>query len=194
MECFNQAYFDLPRRDVTLAWALMGLQPWYLEEKLNPGNILWRMGSSSLPWESNATSPWWISQATFDYFVTSAEKLAGDQHRLDRTFRRLARMRLAVLASWNPGNNVQHDVVVRLTLRQRARVLHGKGRFVEGSKDNVHYRAIGAFEVEQVFLPGLSFLDTHQPADVGKAGRKPVPGWQNNVEVRQFTATSFFSI
>lgn len=194
MSCFNQSFFDPPKRDLTLAWGLTGLMPWYMEEKLIPGTVLWRMGSSSLPWEANATSPWWISQATFDYFVTSAERLAGDQHRMDRTFRKLVRMKLAVLASWNAGGNVQHDLVIRLVLRQRARVLHGRGRFVEDSKDNVHYRALGAFEVEQVFLPGLSFPDCTDPGGLAKARRRSVPGWQANVEVRQFEATSFLAM
>lgn len=194
MACFNQQFFDQPRRDLTVAWALTGLMPWYMEEKLIPGSVLWRMGSSSVSWEANATSPWWISQATFDYFVTSAERIAGDQHRLDRTFRRLVRMKLAVLASWNARNDVQHDLVIRLTLRERARVFHGKGRLVEDNKDNVHYRAIGAFEVEQVFLPGLSFPDTTNAAGVAKAPRKSVAGWQDHVEVRQFDATSFLTM
>ncbi len=190
MTCFNQDCFDAPKRAVTLAWALTGLTPWYLETKHIPGTIFWRMGSSSVPWEYNATSPWWISQGTFDHLVGVSERVAGDEHRMDRTFRRLGRMKLAVLASWGG----RHDLVIRGVLRSRGRVLQGRGRLVEHDKDNVHYRAIGAFEIEQVFLPGLSFPDTASPADAGKARKKIAADWQDHFEVRQFKASSFFQI
>lgn len=189
MTCFNQIFFDPPRRDVAIAWAMTGLTPWYLETKLIAGTILWRMGSSSSPWEMNAASPWWISQGTFDHIVTSAETVAGNQHRLDRTYRRLARMKLAVLPTFG-----RHDMVIRLVLRQRTRVLQGRGRFVQDDKDNAHYRAIGAFEIEQVFLPGLSFPDTSNPGDVLNVSRRVTPGWQDHVEVQQFKATAFFAM
>jgi len=61
-------------------------------------------------------------------------------------------------------------------------------------KENVHYRAIGAFEIEQVFLPGLSFPNTRDPADVAQAKRTITPDWRDHVEVRQFKATSFFAM
>ena len=193
MSCFNGGCFVLPKRPITLAWALTGLTPWHIETKLIPGTTLWRMGSSSLPWERNATSPWWISQDTFDHLLDTAEQVAGDAHRLDRTFRKLARMKLAVLSSWSDQSG-QHDLVVQAVLRSRARVVHGRGRFVEDDKENMHYRAIGAFEIEQVFLPGLSFPDTRDPADIAHAKRTITPDWNDHVEVRQFKATSFFAM
>lgn len=191
MSCFNQSFFDPPKRDVAIAWALTGLMPWYIETKLIPGTVLWRMGSSTVSWERNATSPWWISQDTFDHLVTTTEKIAGEEHRKDRTFRRLARMKLAVLPSWG---SPRHDLVISLVLRQRARVLHGRGRFVEDEKDNVHYRALGAFEIEQVFLPGLSFPDTNDPDQAKTAPKRVTPGWQDHVEVRQHDAVAFFAM
>lgn len=188
MTCFNQGFFDPPRRRITQAWADTGLGVHQLETKHIPGSIFWRMGDSGTSWERNATSPWWISQATFDDLVTTAERLAGDGHRLDRVFRRLVRMKLAVLPSWG----AKHDLVIRLSLRSRARVIHGRGRFVEDNKDNVHYRGLGAFEIEQVFLPGLSFPATDDPAKVAQAPRVAMPGWQDHVDVRQFDANSYF--
>ncbi len=193
MSCFNEDCFVLPKRQITLAWALTGLTPFYIETKLIPGTMLWRMGSSSEPRERNATSPWWISQDTFDHLVTTAERVAGDTHRLDRTFRKLARMKLAMLASWSDQAG-QSDLVVQAVLRSRARVLHGRGRLVKHEKDNVHYRAIGAFEIEQVFLPGLSFPDTRDPADIAHAKRTIAPDWEDHVEVKQFKATSYFAM
>ncbi len=174
MTCFNEDCFVSPKRPITTAWALTGLMPWFIETKLIAGTPLWRMGSSSSPWEVNATSPWWISQGTFDHLVTTAERVAGDAHRLDRTFRRLARMKLAVLSSWSDQSG-QHDLVIQAVLRGRARVLHGRGRPVEHEKENLHYRAIGAFEIEQVFLPGLSFPDTKDPGTVKDAKRTITP-------------------
>ena len=79
-------------------------------------------------------------------------------------------------------------------MRDRARVLHGRGRFVEDSKNNLHYQAIGAFEIEQVFLPGLSFPDTNDPDGIASAGRTIAPDWSDHIEVRQFKATSYFSM
>lgn len=191
MSCFNEECFVLPKRPITLAWAKTGLMPSHVETKLIPGTTLWRMGSSSMPWERNATSPWWISQDTFDYLVNTAEQMAGDAHRLDRTFRKLARMKLAVLSSWSDQSG-QHDLVVRATLRSRARVLHGHGRFVEDDRENLHYRAIGAFEIEQVFLPGMSFPDTRDAAGIAHAKRTPTTNWRDHIEVREFSATSYF--
>jgi hypothetical protein len=193
MSCFNEDCFVAPKRPVTLAWALTGLLPWYIETRLIPGTTLWRMGSSATPWERNATSPWWISQDTLDYLVNTAELIAGEEHRMDRTFRRLARMKLAVLSSWSDQTG-QHDLVVQAVLRGRARVLHGRGRFVEDNKDNVHYRALGAFEIEQVFLPGLSFPETGDPGNIAHAKRTITPNWRDHVEVRQFKASSFFAM
>ena len=102
-------------------------------------------------------------------------------------------MKLAVLSSWRDDIG-QHDLVIEAVLRGRARVFHGRGRFVEPDKDNVNYRASGAFEIEQVFLPGLSFPDTRDFANVADARRIIAPGWQDHVEVRQHKATSFFSM
>jgi hypothetical protein len=189
MSCFNQWCFDPPARAIATAWADMGLSLFRMEEKLIAGTVLWRMGNSEAPYEVNATSPWWISQATFDYLCTTAARIAGDEHRLDRTFRRLARMKLAVLPSWGSRS----DVVIRLSLKSRARVFFGRGRFVEDSKDNVHYRALGAFEIEQVFLPGLSWPGTNDPAAVAKAPRNPVRSWRDHAEVTLRSAMSHFT-
>jgi len=82
MKCFNEDCFVLPKRDITVAWALTGLNPRYIETKLIPNTPLWRMGSSSAPGEVNATSAWWVSQGTFDDLVTTATRVAGDSHRL----------------------------------------------------------------------------------------------------------------
>jgi hypothetical protein len=194
VQCFNQAFFDPPRRAVAEAWADTGLGLHRIEEKHHAGNVFWRMGHSTLPWTMNATSPWWVSQGTFDYICDVGERIAA--HRADegepvirpsRAMRRLMRMKLAVLPTWG-----QSDMVFRLVLRGRARVFQGRGRFVEDNRDNVHFRALGAFEVEQVFLPGLSWLNTTDPGLVAKASRAPVPGWQDHVEVRGWSASSFF--
>ncbi len=161
-----------------------------METKLIPGTELWRIGSSSASWVSNATSPWWMSRATFDYMLTTAEKVAGDDHRLDRTFRRLSRMKLAMLPSWGG----KADLVVRCVLRGRARIFNGRGTMVEDNRDNAHLRALGAFEIEQIFLPGLSFPDVAAADRLHLAfERLPDPRWQEHVEVRSFDAASYFA-
>jgi hypothetical protein len=194
MQCFNQQFFDPPRRAIALAWAGTGLGPQRMEEKFGAGNIFWRMGHSTSSWAMNSTSPWWISQATFDYLCDRAERIAAHRQasgkapeRASRARRKLMRMKLAVLPTWG-----QSDLIVRMVLRGRARVFLGRGRFVEEDKENVHYRALGAFEVEQVFLPGLSWPQTTDPSLIAKSPRAPVPGWQQHVEVRVWQASEFF--
>lgn len=193
MPCFNQRYFDIPLRRVAVAWARTGLKDPLQERKDISGNIYWRMGSSSEPWERNATSAWWVSQATFEYIVGLSKNIAGDDHRVDRTFRRLARMKLAVLPSWGG----RHDLVVRAALRCQARIFYSKGRFVSDEKDNVQYQALGAFEIEQIFLPGLSWPDENDLArkgldNIAEVKKKAISGWEKYADVVQFPAYSYF--
>jgi hypothetical protein len=134
------------------------------EDKVNPGEAIYRVGHSTLPMTTNMSSPWWIREAPFLHILAVAEKLQEDPVEVFRRF-------CAVSYDFGVADTV-FKVRVKLTLR----AFTGRGAPVfdrapghdsswVGASGN-EYRGdpwMGSFAVAQLFIPGLRDDKTRLP-------------------------------
>lgn len=154
MSCANDHFFlDPAERTKYERFAKQGIS-FPEEDKLERDTVIYRIGHSNKSYNTNISSPWWMRDSTFDYLRIKAER-DNPEMRGDRAFRKLFRNKLAV--SYNFGVS---DTIVKAVLKQRLRVFTGRGKYIEDTETAATPMGwIGAFEIAQVFIPGLRLDD-----------------------------------
>nr|WP_294545194.1 hypothetical protein [uncultured Rhodopila sp.] len=159
----NQSFFDDPReRDRQLTFAggynatgvRGGIWP-ITEDKLRPGEVIFRVGHSTMPMTKNMSSPWWMRDESF-YAICDASERSGTG------LPKLYRMKCAVAYDFGVA-----DIVLEARVTALLRVFAGHGRPVvdesDGRRGQVWY---GALEIAQMFIPGLRDFSTGFPTPI----------------------------
>lgn len=142
------------------------------EDKLRPGEVIFRVGHSNLPMTQNMSSPWWLRDESFYAICDASERtrksLAESKKPDDRSERHrtslgnLFRMKCAVSYDFGVA-----DIVLQARVTHTLRVFAGHGRPVvddsDGRKGQVWF---GALEIAQMFVPGLRDFKTGFPTDI----------------------------
>lgn len=163
MTPINQFFFDDPaerNRQVDFAggYGVDGVRGgiWPMtEDKLRPGEVIFRVGHSNLPMTKNMSSSWWLRDESF-YAICDASE------RSRTSLAQLYRMKCAVAYDFGVA-----DIVLQARVTQTLRVFAGHGRPVvddsDGRKGQVWF---GALEIAQMFIPGLRDFKTGFPTDI----------------------------
>ncbi len=159
----NQSFFDDPaeyERQLTFAggYGAKGVRGgiWPItQDKLRPGEVIYRVGHSTLPMTKNMSSPWWMRDESF-YAICDASERSGT------SLPQLYRVKCAVSYDFGVA-----DIVLEARVTALLRVLAGHGRPVtddsEGRRGQVWY---GALEIAQMYIPGLRDFKTGFPTDI----------------------------
>ncbi len=125
------------------------------QDKLRPGEVIYRVGHSMMPMTKNMSSPWWMRDESF-YEIVGASQASGTG------LGQLYRMKCAVAYDFGTA-----DIILRASVKQTLRVFAGHGRPVidesEGRSGQVWF---GALEIAQMFIPGLRDFRTGLPTPV----------------------------
>jgi hypothetical protein len=159
----NQSFFDDPReRDRQLTFAggygangvRGGIWP-ITEDKLRPGEVIFRVGHSTMPMTKNMSSPWWMRDESF-YAICDASERSGTD------LPELYRMKCAVAYDFGVA-----DIVLEARVTSLLRVFAGHGRPVVDESDGRRGQVwFGALEIAQVFIPGLRDFATGFPTPI----------------------------
>ena len=156
----NQSLFDDPasfNRLIAIATGISddrvrGGMYGITQDKLRPGELIFRVGHSTLPMTKNMSSPWWMRDESF-YAILGASEASGTP------LGELYRMKCAV--SYDFGTA---DIVLQARVRQLLRVFAGHGRpVIDESSGRAGQVWFGALEIAQVFVPGLRDFKTGLP-------------------------------
>jgi hypothetical protein len=142
-------FFDKEERAASRRFAARGISiP--EEDKLRPGETIYRIGHSDKSYEDGVAGAWWVRAETFEYLCSKSQTDDPDV-RPDRAFRKLFRMKLAVAASFG-----RSDTIIQAQVLQSLRVWTGKGRLVRDTTSaSTPISWIGGFEIAQLCIPGL---------------------------------------
>jgi hypothetical protein len=159
----NQSFFDDPKeldRQMNFAGGygangvVGGIWP-ITQDKLRPGEVIYRVGHSTQPMTKNMSSPWWMRDESF-YAICDASDRSGTQ------LSELYRMKCAVSYDFGVA-----DIVLEARVTDLLRVFAGHGRPVvdgtEGRKGQVWF---GALEIAQMYIPGLRDFKTGFPTAI----------------------------
>jgi len=125
------------------------------QDKLRPGEIIYRVGHSTLPMTKNMSSPWWMRDESF-YAICSAAERSGTE------LPQLYRMKCAVAYDFGVA-----DIVLEARVTRLLRVLAGHGRPVVDDSDERRGQVwYGALEIAQMFIPGLRDFKTGLPTRI----------------------------
>ena len=159
----NQKFFDDPmeyQRQMNFAggYSAKGVRGgmWPLtEDKLRPGEVIFRVGHSNLPMTKNISSPWWMRDESF-YAICDASERSGT------ALPSLYRMKCAVAYDFGVA-----DIVLEARVTALLRVFAGHGRPVVDDSDERRGQAwYGALEIAQIFIPGLRDFTTGFPTRI----------------------------
>jgi len=125
------------------------------QDKLRPGEVIFRIGHSTLPMTRNMSSPWWMRDESF-------YEICGASERSQTPLPQLFRMKCAVAYDFGVA-----DIVLEARVTRLLRVFAGHGRPVidesEGHNGQVWF---GALEIAQMFIPGLRDHKTGLPTAI----------------------------
>jgi hypothetical protein len=162
----NQSLFDDPKeydRQMEYAggYAAGGVRGgiWPVtQDKLRPGEVIFRVGHSSLPMTKNMSSPWWMRDESF-YAICDASERSGTR------LPELYRMKCAVAYDFGTA-----DIVLEARVTALLRVFAGHGRpVVDESDDRRGQVWFGALEIAQIYIPGLRDFKTGFPTATCRA-------------------------
>jgi hypothetical protein len=137
------------------------------EDKVNPGEALYRVGQSTLPMTMNMSSPWWLRESAFLHIVAVAEQTQADPIEIFRRY-------CAVSNDFGVA-----DTVIKVRNRLPLRAFTGRGvpvfdrapghdRIWVGAS-GTEYRGdpwMGNYNVAQLFIPGLRDFRTRLPTAI----------------------------
>jgi hypothetical protein len=159
----NQSFFDDPReydRQAALAGGYNdngvrgGIWP-MTQDKLRPGEVIFRVGHSNLPMTRNMSSSWWMRDESY-YAICDASERSGT------ALPNLYRMKCAVAFDFGVA-----DIVLEARVTALLRVLAGHGRPVVDDSDEKRGQVwFGAIEIAQMFIPGLRDYKTGFPTRI----------------------------
>lgn len=152
MRAANQNLFDDPREYDRHKAAASGFSggrarggiAFITEDKVRPGEILYRIGHSNMPMTVNMSSPWWMREDTFEHIMGCADRAGSDPQQLFR-------MKCAVACDFGVA-----DVILMAQVKQTLRAFTGRGYPVWDESDEKKGQLwLGGMEIAQLFIPGL---------------------------------------
>jgi len=159
----NQSFFDDPaeyNRQIDFAGGYSesgvrgGIWP-VTQDKLRPGEVIYRVGHSNMAMTKNMSSPWWMRDESF-YAICNASERSGTD------IGDIYRMKCAV--SYDFGVS---DIVLEARVTRLLRVFAGHGRPVEDKSPEQKGRVwFGALEIAQMYIPGLRDFKTGLPTAI----------------------------
>lgn len=163
VQATNQHFFEDPaeyNRQIEFAGGYSksgvrgGIWP-VTQDKLRPGEVIYRVGHSSMPMTKNMSSPWWMRDESF-YAICGASQRSGT------ALENIYRMKCAVAHDFGVS-----DIVLEAQVKQLLRVFAGHGRPVEDKDPKRQGRVwFGAIEIAQMFIPGLRDFKTGLPTAI----------------------------
>jgi hypothetical protein len=125
------------------------------QDKLRPGEVIFRVGHSTLPMTKNMSSPWWMRDESF-YAICDASGRSGT------SLPSLYRMKCAVAYDFGVA-----DILLEARVTALLRVFAGHGRPVVDDSDGRRGQVwFGALEIAQMFIPGLRDFATGLPTRI----------------------------
>jgi hypothetical protein len=160
MQAANQALFDDPDQYQRLKAiasgvsksGILGGMTFVTEDKVRAGEMIYRIGHSTMPMTLNMSSPWWMRDSTFEHIKSTTEAVDGD-------LQELYRIKCAVSYDFGVA-----DIILRARLKQTLRAFAGRGRPVVCESEGQRGQAwFGAIEIAQLFIPGLRDFERGVP-------------------------------